>query len=172
MHGLLQQITNQKLQYFPRGLRGKKTVQIKVVSCFVQEIKNMLSNSTSAILLAQAQISTLELMLSAKAPANQIIYRDFQKRGFEYILNPHTEELHDIRTDKFLGSHNLRREANLSDFIGLVNLGSTAIHNCQNGTEIPIRDLESRQLLGFYTLNKCDFCFPNQRRSRGDRLYS
>jgi len=100
-------------------------------------------------------------MLESRILANQVTYRKFQKDGFEYILNPYTDELHDIRTDKFFGSHNLKI-ANLENYVGITNIGIIPIHSRRDGTEIPIYGLGTDRLTKIYKLNKCKFCFPEQ----------
>ncbi len=94
-----------------------------------------------------------------KVLRNLSIYRYFQSKGFDYIVNPDTGELHDVKTNKFGGSHQLKI-ANLKEFIGITNLGEIPMHSCQDGVDIPIVDLESPDLLCTYPLNKCKFCFP------------
>ena len=120
----------------------------------------MVLGSTTTILFAQAQINSvlLNLAISRKTRENLRIYREFQADGFDYIYNPHTGEWHDIRTDKFQGSHNLEL-ANLEDFIGIQNIGALPIHCCADGERIKILELGSGRLLDILTLNKCKFCF-------------
>lgn len=91
---------------------------------------------------------------------NMFLYRKFQAIGFDYILNPNTGELHIVDSTKFYGSHNLEN-ANLENFIGLYNL-YTAIpaHRFSNGTELPVYDSDTGELIGTYLLNKCEHCFP------------
>jgi hypothetical protein len=108
---------------------------------------------------AQIGLETLE----AKIRVNQIRYRKFQRDGFEYILNPDTDELHDIRTEKFSGSHNLEI-ANLENFFGITNIGTIPIHSHLDGTEIPLYGLRTDGFPEIYRLNKCKFCFPRLRR--------
>ncbi len=90
---------------------------------------------------------------------NARIYRYFKERGFDYIVNPDTGELHNVKTGRFGGSHQLKI-AKLEKFIGLTNIGEIPIHSCQNEKEIAILDLESLDLLCTYSVNKCQFCFP------------
>jgi predicted phosphodiesterase len=90
---------------------------------------------------------------------NARIYRYFKERGFDYIVNPDTGELHNVKTGRFGGSHQLKI-AKLEKFIGLTNMGKIPIHSCQNEKEIAILDLESLDLLCTYSVNKCQFCFP------------
>jgi len=91
---------------------------------------------------------------------NSKIYREFQDIGFDYILNPVTQELHRIDLGNFLGSHNLIF-SNLEDFIGLVNIGVVEIHRFPDGVSVPIYDLETGDLIAEYTINKCLHCFPS-----------
>jgi hypothetical protein len=84
------------------------------------------------------------------------IFSSAKKIGFEYLLNPDTGELHRVSSD-FIDSHNLHT-ANLGDFIGLSNIGLIDIHQFPDGTEVPIYDLNTGDLLGTYTLNKCKHC--------------
>jgi hypothetical protein len=93
---------------------------------------------------------------------NLVIYREFQKCGFDYIVNPDTGELHKVESGALIGSHNLH-VADLENFIGIANLNSIPIHLHFDGTEIPIFDLMTGELLGSYPLNKCKFCYPHLR---------
>jgi hypothetical protein len=52
-------------------------------------------------------MSNLMKRLYGKRLKNSKIYREFQDIGFDYILNPVTQELHLVGLDNFLGSHNL-----------------------------------------------------------------
>ena len=90
---------------------------------------------------------------------NLKIYNEFREIGFDYIVNPDTGELHRVQSDKFLGSHNLTI-ADLETFIGLTNVGILPIHSFHDGTNLPIYDLDTLELLGTYELNKCRHCFP------------
>ncbi|MBD2072340.1 hypothetical protein H6F86_00125 [Phormidium sp. FACHB-592] len=85
-------------------------------------------------------------------------YREFEEIGFDYILNPATQELHRIGLDNFFGSHNLKF-ANLENFIGISNIGVIEIHTVPDGVAIPIYDLETGNLMGDYIINKCCHCF-------------
>ena len=89
---------------------------------------------------------------------NLKIYREAKEIGFDYLVNPETEELHRV-DGSFLGSHNLAL-ADLENFIGITNLGVIEIHKFPDGTEIPIYDLFTKEYLGVYRLNKCRHCFP------------
>ena len=96
--------------------------------------------------------------LYGKILQNYKIYKEFRDIGFDYILNPDTEELHDLNS-KMFGKHNLHY-ADLEEFIGLVNIGSISADQYGNGTKLPIYDLETANLIGEYSLNKCKHCFP------------
>ncbi len=91
---------------------------------------------------------------------NALLYRRFQEIGYDYILNPDSGELHIVDPAKFQGSHNLVN-ANLENFIGLCNL-YTAVpaHLLRDGTELPVYDSDTDELIGTYRLNKCEHCFP------------
>lgn len=97
--------------------------------------------------------------LYGKRLKNSKTYREFQDIGFDYILNPVTQELHLVGLDNFLGSHNLIF-SNLEDFIGLVNIGVVEIHRFSDGVSVPIYDLETGDLIAKYAINKCLHCFP------------
>ena len=97
--------------------------------------------------------------LYGKRLKNSKIYREFQDIGFDYILNPVTQELHLVGLDNFLGSHNLIF-SNLEDFIGLVNIGVVEIHRFSDGVSVPIYDLETGDLIAEYAINKCLHCVP------------
>jgi len=103
-------------------------------------------------------MSLLERKLYGKRLKNLKIYRKFQDIGFEYTLNPVTQELHLVGLGNFLGSHNLIL-SNLEDFIGLVNVGVIEIHKLPSGASIPIYDLETGDLIDEYIINKCLHCF-------------
>lgn len=77
--------------------------------------------------------------------------------GFDYLLNPETDELHRVRSD-FYSSHNLH-SANLGNFIGLTNVGYYTMEQLFNGSEIPVYDILTGDVLGVYVLNKCRHCF-------------
>jgi hypothetical protein len=89
---------------------------------------------------------------------NRSIYREFEQRGFDYILNPNTGELHQINSDGFCGSHNLA-SANLNEFIGIINIGSIPIHSLPDGAIFPLYEQDTGKLMGNYCLNKCKHCF-------------
>jgi len=88
---------------------------------------------------------------------NYKLYREAQEIGFDYILNPATNELHYVYSQNFFGSHNLAT-ANLDGFIGLFNAGVIPMHRFENGTLLPIFDANTGQKLGDYELNKCEHC--------------
>ncbi|MEA5580167.1 hypothetical protein VB620_02290 [Nodularia harveyana UHCC-0300] len=104
-------------------------------------------------------MNNLRKRLYGKQLKNSKIYREFQDIGFDYILNPDTQELHLVGSDKFLGSHNLVL-SNLEDFIGLVNIGVLEIHKLRDGFSVPVYDLETGDLIAEYAINKCLHCFP------------
>ena len=85
---------------------------------------------------------------------------EYYEVGFEYILNPETKELHHVDPRIFWGSHNLEI-ADLENFIGLTNVGILPIHYFEDGRGVPIYDLQTRDLIGTYRLNKCKHCFPS-----------
>jgi hypothetical protein len=92
---------------------------------------------------------------------NSKIYLEFQDMGFDYILNPVTQELHLVGLDNFLGSHNLIF-SNLEDFIGLYDIGVVEIQLFSDGDSVPIYDLETGDLIYEYAINKCRHCFPSR----------
>ena len=95
-----------------------------------------------------------------KRNKNIQIYLLFRDEGFEYIVNPNTLELHHVGgIEEFSGSHNLAI-ANLEEFIGIKNMGAIPIHACPDGTEIPIYDVDTLELIEEYRLNKCKICYP------------
>ncbi len=97
--------------------------------------------------------------LYGKILRNLQLYTDAREIGFEYILNTDTCELHRVNSQYFWGSHNLAI-ADLENFIGLTNVGILPIHDFPDGSELPILDLVTRELIGSYQLNKCRHCFP------------
>jgi len=106
-----------------------------------------------------AKYILIEKWKNWKIRKNEEIFQYFRYTGFEYLLNPKTNELHSTKSD-FIDSHNLHL-ADLEEFIGLVNLGKIEIHKFTDGTPIPIYNLDSSSLLGTYILNKCKICFPD-----------
>ena len=97
-----------------------------------------------------------DFILLGKILKNKVLFLRYKKMGFEYILNPQTEELHHMNSD-FLGSHNLHA-SDLENFIGIKNIGMLDINKLEDGTPIPVYDLETKILLGEYRLNKCQHC--------------
>lgn len=89
---------------------------------------------------------------------NTKIYLELEEAGFDYVLNPATEELHRVSLSNFEGAHNLT-VANLKGFIGIKNIGELEIHELPDGVLIPIYDLDTGEFLGEYLLNKCLHCF-------------
>ena len=97
--------------------------------------------------------------LYGKIIMNYEIYKQFREIGFDYILNPETGELHNVNSNMF-GQHNLQN-ADMEKFIGLVNIGRIPAEQYNNGTILPIYDLETASLIGEYPLNKCQYCFSD-----------
>ena len=102
----------------------------------------------------------MEDRLYGKILRNLELYIDAQEVGFEYILNPDTQELHRVDPQSFWGSHNLEI-ADLEKFIGLTNVGILPIHKFKDGVGVPVYDLQTRDPIGTYRLNKCKHCFPS-----------
>ncbi|MFN6568533.1 hypothetical protein [Dendronalium sp. ChiSLP03b] len=98
--------------------------------------------------------------LYGKVLKNLQLYQEAQEIGFDYIINPVSGELHGVNPERFSGSH-LLKDSNLENFIGIVNWGVLAIHTVPPGTLIPIFDLNTGDSIGSFTLNKCQYCFPN-----------
>jgi hypothetical protein len=98
--------------------------------------------------------------LYGKILKNIQIYREAQEIGFDYVVNPVSGELHCVSLDEFWGSHKIQY-SNLEDFIGIVNWGVLPIHNLRDGTEVPIFDINTGDLIGTFILNKCGHCFPD-----------
>lgn len=93
---------------------------------------------------------------------NLRVFTEFQRLGFDYIVNPETGELHKAFGGTLSGAHNLAI-ADLENFIGLANLDSIPIHWNFDGTPIPVYDLVTGNFVGEYPLNKCKHCFPHLR---------
>ena len=91
---------------------------------------------------------------------NLLIFTEFKKLGFDYLVNPETGELHKVQGGKLAGSHGLEF-ADLNNFVGVANLDSVPIHLNFDGTLIPIYDLFTGELVGEYPLNKCKHCYPD-----------
>jgi hypothetical protein len=86
-------------------------------------------------------------------------YQEFVSDGYNYILNRVSGELHLVGLSNFFGSHNLT-SANLEEFLGIYNLDDdTPIHFFPDGTEILLYWYDTNELIGNYTLNKCEYCF-------------
>ena len=98
--------------------------------------------------------------LFGKPLKNLAIYRDYQEIGFDYILNPATEELHRVGPDAaaFLDGHNLHL-ADLENFVGLFHLGLMSLEILPANTSVPVVDVITGQQIGTYTLNRCGHCF-------------
>jgi hypothetical protein len=105
-------------------------------------------------------MSNLLHQLRGKRYINSKIYEEILAMGFDYILNPNTQELHRVGSDKFRGPHNLIL-ANLEDFIGIVNI-EVEIHKFPDGVPLTIYDLNTGDLIGKYVINKCRHCFPSK----------
>lgn len=88
------------------------------------------------------------------------LYMEYYEDGFEYILNPDTQELHSVDPQNFLGSHNLE-SADLENFTGLINVGFPPLHDLEDGIEVPIYDYQTCDLIDTYRINKCKHCFPS-----------
>lgn len=99
------------------------------------------------------------LKILGKMLRNFRLYQEAQEIGFEYILNPNTSELHRVGLDNFWGSHNFA-SADLSNFIGLTNIGDIPIDFFRDGKKLPVYDLDNGEFVGNYVLNKCRHCFP------------
>ncbi len=84
------------------------------------------------------------------------IFMNAKRIGFEYLLNPETGKLHRVTSD-FIDSHNLHT-ADLENWIGLTNIGLLDVHDFPEGTEVPVYDLHSGNLLGNYAIDKCEHC--------------
>lgn len=103
----------------------------------------------------------MQYHLYGKILRNLELYNDAHKVGFEYIFNPDTKELHRVvEPQNFWGLHNLKF-ADLENFIGLINVGILPIHYFEDDIGVPIYDLQTRDLIGTYRLNKCGHCFPS-----------
>ena len=99
------------------------------------------------------------LRLYGKVLQNIQVYRQFQEVGFDYILNPRTNELHRVGIAFFFGSHNLTF-ANLENFIGITNIGILPIDKFQEGTPIPLYEIITGDFIGNYNLRLCSYCYP------------
>ena len=91
---------------------------------------------------------------------NRRLYDYYLSVGVNYLINPDTRELHRVGHGYFAGSCHLKI-ADLENFIGLINVGTLPIHDLEDGMEVPIYDLQTRDLIGTYRLNKCGHCFPS-----------
>ena len=96
---------------------------------------------------------TLDLITS-----NYKFYHSIHRAGFEYLINPATDELHLVSPRHFGGSHNLSI-ADLQNFIPCKNVGIVQVHLFPNGVELPVFDLQTHKLRFTYSLNKCQHCF-------------
>lgn len=91
---------------------------------------------------------------------NIVIFSQFKRLGFDYIVNPETGELHKAAGGELSGAHNLRT-ADLGNFIGLTNLDSVPAHLSFDGTVFPFYDVVTGEPIGEYVLNKCKHCYPD-----------
>jgi hypothetical protein len=90
---------------------------------------------------------------------NLEIYIEFQKRGFSYIYNPAISELHDLKTNNFHDSHNLKN-VHLERFIAIWDVRN--IECFESGTSVFIHSYDiPSAVIGVYTFKKCKVCFPN-----------
>jgi hypothetical protein len=89
---------------------------------------------------------------------NVLIYSELKRQGWQYILNPDTDELHDLQRGNYVGSHNLR-SANLERFFPIVDAGQISIRDIKDGEEIELYDFDTGQFLRNYVVKKCDYCF-------------
>ncbi len=85
-------------------------------------------------------------------------YLEFRQQGWDYIINPDTGELHDLRVGNFLGSHNLIN-ASFERFYPVIDVGNMPITEVMDGEEIDVFDINTGQVIGTYILNKCGHCF-------------
>jgi hypothetical protein len=90
---------------------------------------------------------------------NLELYLEFQKRGFSYIYNPATNELHDLKANNFPDSHNLKN-VHLERFIAIWDVRNIEFFESGTAALIHSYDIPSA-LIGVYTFNKCKVCFPN-----------
>jgi hypothetical protein len=100
----------------------------------------------------------INLKLFLKRAINRSTYREFQRFGYDYIINPNTGELHHLNLDSFRGSHNLAY-ANLNKFIGITNIGVFPIHCFRDGKIFPLYQDDNGKFIGNCLLNKCKHCF-------------
>jgi hypothetical protein len=108
--------------------------------------------------MARTQSVYRDEQFGYRRSGNRAIYRESEQRGFDYILNPNTGELHQINSGGFCGSHNLA-SANLNEFIGIINIGIIPIHSLPDGAIFPLYEQDTGRLMGHYRLNKCEYCF-------------
>lgn len=97
--------------------------------------------------------------IQARAIENRVTCLNLQKQGYNCLRNRHTNELHDLRIDKFFGFHNLIR-ANLHHFDALIYIDETPINYLSEDTVMQVYDSETGQVTDTFRLNKCQFCFP------------
>lgn len=96
--------------------------------------------------------------LTVKRKTNLETFMDYKNQGWDYIINPKTGELHSLKVTDYLGCHNLK-SANLKIFEPVVDLGQTSITDIKNGELIDLVDIDTGELIGTYSLNKCSYCF-------------
>ena len=90
--------------------------------------------------------------------SNHEFYHSIHRAGFEYLINPVTDELHLVSPHHFGGSHNLSI-ADLQNFIPCKNIGIFQVHLFPDGAELPVFDLQTHKPMFMYPLNKCQHCF-------------
>ena len=88
-----------------------------------------------------------------------ILNRYLSQSITKYILNTITGELHRISSwEDFLASHNLAN-TNLSKFVEITNFLEVIGKDFSNGTSRPVYDIETGNLIAYYKLNRCLYCF-------------
>jgi hypothetical protein len=91
---------------------------------------------------------------------NTNLFKQKQREGWDYVLNPDTGELHLVQGGNVHGSCHLDI-SKLEDFIWLVDMGWVPISFISDGTVLPVIDLITGEISS-YTLNKCKHCFLNE----------
>ena len=89
---------------------------------------------------------------------NALIYSKLKKEGWQYILNPDTDELHDLQRGNYSGAHNLRN-ADLEEFIPIVDAGEISIRDVKDGEEIDLYHFDTGQFFRTCVVRKCNYCF-------------
>jgi hypothetical protein len=93
---------------------------------------------------------------------NLHLFNQFVKKGYDYILNPSTGQLHKAIGGSPWGSHDLVF-ADLRQILGLYNLQRFPIHLNFDGVRVPIFDEITGRYLCTFPINKCGHCFPKLR---------